>query len=30
VETEELALVTLKGFARPMAPLNVVRLRDTA
>ena len=30
VETEELTPVTLKGFARPMAPLNVVRLRDGA
>jgi class 3 adenylate cyclase len=30
VESEELPAVTLKGFARPMAPLNIVRLRDGA
>jgi class 3 adenylate cyclase len=28
VETEELGPLTLKGFARPVAPLNLVRLRE--
>ena len=28
IEAEELGPLTLKGFARPIAPLNVLRLRD--
>jgi hypothetical protein len=28
LEVEELGLLTVKGMARPVKPLNVVRLRD--
>jgi hypothetical protein len=28
VEVDEVGPLTLKGFSRPVAPLNVVRLRE--